>query len=216
MLAMGLSLSTDDFRRCAANPVPILLGFFCQYSILPLLAYTISRVGNLTPAFATGLILLGACPGGQASNVATFVARGDVALSVLMTTASTIAAAVMTPLLATLLAGQFIPVDAWGLAESTARLVLLPTVLGVALNELFPKAVAKIRPVMPLLALALTVVLCAVPVAQVAEVLRASGMAAVGPVVLLHGCGYLLGYVLPRVLGFNERTSRTVSIETGM
>ena len=216
MLSMGLSLSMEDFKKCASNPIPILLGFVCQYSVLPLLAFFISKVGNLSPAFATGLIVLGACPGGQASNVATFVARGDVALSVLMTTASTVAAAVMTPLLAGLLAGQFIPVDAWGLAESTARLVLLPTILGVGINELFPKAVAKIRPVMPLLALFLTVVLCAVPVAQVADVLRSSGMAAVGPVVLLHGFGYFLGYLLPRLLKFNERTARTVSIETGM
>ena len=144
------------------------------------------------------------------------MARGDVALSVLMTTASTVAAAVMTPALAALLAGQFIPVDAWGLAESTVRLVLAPTLAGVALNELFPKAVAKVRPFMPLLALLLTVVLCAVPVAHVAEVLKAVGGTAFWPVVGLHGFGYFLGYGLPRALGFTERVSRTVSIETGM
>jgi len=211
MLSMGLSLSMDDFKKCAANPVPIFLGFLCQYSILPVLAFIISKFMGLSPAFATGLIILGCCPGGQASNVATFVARGDVALSVLMTTASTVAAAVMTPTLATLLAGQFIPVDAWGLAESTARLVLLPTLAGVALNELFPRAVSVFRPAMPLLALALTVVLCAVPVAQVADVLRASGFAAVAPVVLLHACGYALGYSLPRVLGFGEPSYATRS-----
>lgn len=216
MLAMGLSLSMDDFKNCAANPIPILLGFVCQYSVLPLTAFAIAKIGNLPAAFATGLILLGSCPGGQASNVATFVARGDVALSVLMTTTSTVAAAVMTPLLCSLLAGQFIPVNAWGLAESTARLVLLPTLVGVALNELFPKVVAKIRPAMPLLALMLTVILCAVPVAQVADVLRTSASMAIGPVLVLHGCGYFLGYSLPRIFGFNERTSRTVSIETGM
>jgi hypothetical protein len=85
MLAMGLSLTKEDFRKCAANPVPILLGFVCQYSVLPLLAVAISKLMHLPAAFATGLILLGCCPGGQASNVATFVAHGDVALSVLMT-----------------------------------------------------------------------------------------------------------------------------------
>jgi BASS family bile acid:Na+ symporter len=165
---------------------------------------------------ATGLILLGCCPGGQASNVATFVARGDVALSVLMTTCSTVAAAVVTPLLAGLLAGQFVPVDSRALAESTVRLVLLPTLLGVGLNELFPRAVARVRPAMPLLALALTVVLCAVPVAQVAPTLRASGMAAAAPVAALHALGYGVGYALPRALRFGERVSRTVSIESGM
>jgi BASS family bile acid:Na+ symporter len=207
MLAMGLSLSTEDFRKCAANPVPILLGFVCQYSVLPALAFVIARALHLSPALSTGLILLGCCPGGQASNVATYVvrscmlvpgvalsvrsaaarritlpdpptappasqARGDVALSVLMTAFSTVAAVVMTPALTSALAGQFIPVDFWALAGSTVRLVLLPTLAGVALNELLPRPVAAVRPAMPLLALALTVVLCAVPVAQVADVLR--------------------------------------------
>lgn len=216
MLAMGLSLTTDDFKKCASKPIPILLGFLCQYCLLPLLAFTIARMMSLSPAMATGLILLGCCPGGQASNVATFVAGGDVALSVLMTTVSTLAASIMTPTLASALAGQFVPVDAWGLAISTMQLVLLPTLLGVGLNEFFPTVVSKIRPAMPLVALALTVVLCAVPVAQVADVLYRSGMVAVLPVVGLHFFGYLLGYLLPKLLGFNEKTSRTVSIETGM
>ncbi|EFN55282.1 hypothetical protein CHLNCDRAFT_134211 [Chlorella variabilis] len=213
---MGLSLTKEDFQKCAANPVPILLGFICQYSILPLLAVLISRVMNLPAAFATGLILLGCCPGGQASNVATYVANGDVALSVLMTAASTVAASVMTPTLTSLLAGAYIPVDALALFKSTVQLVLLPTVLGLLANEFFKKQVDVVRPLMPLLALALTVILCAVPVAQVADVLRASGLAACTPVILLHSFGYLLGYLLPRLLGFNEKTSRTVSLETGL
>lgn len=216
MLAMGLSLTKEDFKKCAANPVPILLGFVCQYSVLPLLAVAISKLMHLPAAFATGLILLGCCPGGQASNVATFVAHGDVALSVLMTAASTVAATVMTPTLTSLLAGAYIPVDGWALFKSTVQLVLLPTVLGLLANEYFKKQVDVVRPAMPLVALALTVILCAVPVAQVADVLRASGLAACGPVLLLHFFGYLLGYLLPRLLGFNEKTSRTVSIETGM
>lgn len=216
MLAMGLSLTKEDFVKCAASPVPILLGFVCQYSILPILAVVISKLMNLPAAFATGLILLGCCPGGQASNVATYVAQGDVALSVLMTAASTVAATVMTPTLTSWLAGAYIPVDGWALFKSTVELVLLPTVLGLLANEYFKKQVDVVRPVMPLVALALTVVLCAVPVAQVADVLRASGLSACTPVILLHSCGYLLGYMLPRLLGFNEKTSRTVSIETGM
>jgi BASS family bile acid:Na+ symporter len=96
------------------------------------------------------------------------------------------------------------------------QLVLLPTVLGLLANEYFKKQVDVVRPAMPLVALALTVILCAVPVAQVADVLRASGVAACGPVLLLHFFGYLLGYLMPRLLGFNEKTARTVSIETGM
>lgn len=216
MLSMGLSLSLDDFKKCAQQPIPILLGFFCQYSILPILAYTISHLMSLPPSLATGMIILGSCPGGQASNVATYVAHGSVSLSVLMTTVSTIAAAVMTPLLSTLLAGQYIPVNGLALAESTAKLVLLPTVAGVILNEMIPKKIDIIRPAMPLVALFLTVVLCAVPVAQVQKVLQLNGSAVIGPVVLLHSMGYLLGYLLPKSLKFSETISRTVSIETGM
>lgn len=216
MLSMGLNLTVEDVKKCTSAPIPIFLGFICQYSILPLLALSISHLLHLKPAFATGLIVLGCCPGGQASNVATFIANGDVALSVLMTTVSTIAASFMTPLLATLLAGQFIPVNAWALAESTMRLVLLPTCIGIAARELFPSAVERIRPGMPLVALILTVILCAVPVAQVQNVLQTNGLSMLGPVVALHGFGYLLGYLLPKTLGFPERTARTVSIETGM
>lgn len=216
MLAMGLSLSSEDFRKCAANPVPILMGFVCQFSIMPLLGLLISRVLNLNPAFSVGLILLGCCPGGQASNVATYVANGDVALSVLMTTASTLAASVMTPTLTSALAGAFIPVNAWDLARSTVSLVLIPTLAGVVLNELFHKQIDRIRPTLPLLALALTVVLCAVPVATVVDVLKSHGLAACLPVTLLHGFGYLFGYLMPRFFGFQERVARTVSIETGM
>lgn len=217
MLSMGLSLTLDDFRKCIQQPIPILLGFVCQYSVLPILAFSISRLMSLPPSVAIGMILLGSCPGGQASNVATFVARGNVSLSVLMTTVSTMGAAVMTPLLSTALAGRYVPIDGVGLALSTVQLVLIPTILGLMLNEYARKQVDVIRPIMPFVALFLTVVLCAVPVAQVQPLLAVSGAAVILPVVMLHGFGYLLGYLLPKVaFRMDERTSRTVSIETGM
>eukprot|EP00887_Chlorella_sp_A99_P007823 scaffold20.g7823.t1 len=263
MLSMGISLKTEEFKKAATRPAPILLGFACQYGIMPLVAFAISKLLHLHPAYATGLILLGCCPGGQASNVAAYVARGDLPVSLLMTTASTVAAAIMTPLLTSTLAGAFVPVSAWGLFVSTIKLVLVPTLAGLAINELFkkqarrrrsgdlppafsrprkagsgaatgmqraescppqralPLALARaqvdvVRPAMPLLALALTVVLCAVPVAQVAPVLRMQGLPAALPVFWLHSTAYLLGYFIPKWLGFNERIARTVSIESGM
>lgn len=149
-----------------------MCGFAVQYSVMPTLGYLVSRVLGLSPAFSVGLILLGSCPGGQASNLATYVANGDVALSVLMTAASTLCATFMTPLLCSVLAGQLVPVNAWSLAKSTIQLVFLPTVLGVIINEIAPKPVDVIRPIMPMLSLAITIFLCAVPVAQVAPILR--------------------------------------------
>ncbi|KFM23779.1 putative sodium-dependent transporter YocS [Auxenochlorella protothecoides] len=201
---------------CVSNPVPILCGFAAQYAIMPSLALAISRALGLSPGLSVGLILLGCCPGGQASNIATYVANGDVALSVIMTAASTLAATVMTPLLTSTLAGRFVPVSTAALAASTVKLVLLPTLAGVVLNETLPGLVGRVRPAMPLLAILLTVVLCATPVAQVAPLLALHGASACLPVLLLHTLGYFFGYLLPRVLGFGERTSRTVSIETGM
>lgn len=216
MLSMGLTLTVDDFKKCASNPGPILVGYFGQYCIKPLLGLLIARVLNLQPALATGLILVSCCPGGQASNVATYIAHGDVALSVLMTTASTVGAIFMTPLLTKLLAGALVPVDAVGLAMSTLQVVLIPTIVGVAANEMFPKFVKAITRVLPLVGVVLTTLLCASPVGQVSEVLKTMGPQLALPVALLHAFAFTLGYFMCKVLGFNEKTARTVSIETGM
>src|SRR5690606_38942292 len=113
---------------------------------MPLLAWGIATVLKLDTPFAVGLILVGCCPGGTASNLVTFLARGDVALSVVMTMCSTLTAVFMTPLLTHWLAGTFVAVDGWGLLASTAQVVLLPVALGVALNQFVPRAVARVTP----------------------------------------------------------------------
>nr|KJB83147.1 hypothetical protein B456_013G231400 [Gossypium raimondii] len=112
MLSMGLTLTFEDFRRCLRNPWTVGVGFLAQYLIKPMLGFAIATTLKLSAPLATGLILVSCCPGGQASNVATYISKGNVALSVLMTTCSTIGAIVMTPLLTKLLAGQLVPVKA--------------------------------------------------------------------------------------------------------
>jgi BASS family bile acid:Na+ symporter len=216
MLSMGLTLTFNDFKECMKNPVPIGVGYLAQYIIKPLLGYAIAQALGLSPALATGLILVSCCPGGQASNVATYIAHGNVALSVLMTTASTIGAIVMTPLLTKVLAGTLVPVDAAGLALSTFQVVLVPTVAGVLLNEYCKPVVSKIKPILPLIGVFLTTLLCASPVGQVSEILKASGSALIIPVGLLHAAAFSMGYFLCKGLKFSEKTARTVSIETGM
>ncbi|KAI7750806.1 hypothetical protein M8C21_019712 [Ambrosia artemisiifolia] len=139
MLSMGLTLTFEDFRRCLRNPWTVGVGFLAQYLIKPVLGFFIALTLKLSAPLATGLILVSCCPGGQASNVATYISKGNVALSVLMTTCSTIGAIIMTPLLTKLLAGQLVPVDAAGLAISTFQVVLVPTILGGA-QLLFPVA----------------------------------------------------------------------------
>lgn len=215
MLSMGLTLTFDDFRRCLRNPWTVGVGFLAQYLIKPVLGFFIAMTLKLSAPLATGLILVSCCPGGQASNVATYISKGNVALSVLMTTCSTIGAIIMTPLLTKLLAGQLVPVDAAGLAISTFQVVLVPTIVGVLANEFFPKFTSKIITVTPLIGVILTTLLCASPIGQVAEVLKTQGTQLILPVLALHAAAFAIGYWMSRI-SFGESTSRTISIECGM
>ncbi|XP_074303692.1 sodium/pyruvate cotransporter BASS2, chloroplastic [Silene latifolia] len=215
MLSMGLTLTFEDFRRCLRNPWTVGVGFLAQYMIKPMLGFVIALTLKLSAPLATGLILVSCCPGGQASNVATYISKGNVALSVLMTTCSTIGAIIMTPLLTKLLAGQLVPVDAAGLALSTFQVVLVPTIIGVLANEFFPKFTSKIITVTPLIGVILTTLLCASPIGQVADVLKTQGAQLILPVAILHAAAFALGYWISK-LSFGESTSRTISIECGM
>ncbi|KAL3745056.1 hypothetical protein ACJRO7_014204 [Eucalyptus globulus] len=215
MLSMGLTLTFEDFRRCLRNPWTVGVGFLAQYLIKPMLGFVLAMILKLSAPLATGLILVSCCPGGQASNVATYISKGNVALSVLMTTCSTIGAIVMTPLLTKLLAGQLVPVDAAGLAISTFQVVLVPTIVGVLANEFFPKFTSKIVTVTPLIGVILTTLLCASPIGQVADVLKTQGAQLLLPVALLHAIAFAIGYWISR-FSFGESTSRTISIECGM
>jgi bile acid:Na+ symporter, BASS family len=203
--------------QCLSNPIPIGVGYLCQYALKPILGFCIAKLLNLPPALATGLILVSCCPGGQASNVATYIANGNVALSVLMTTASTVGAIFMTPLLTKVFAGTLVPVDALSMAREIFQVVLVPTMVGVLANEYIPSIVKKITPVLPLVGVFLTTILCASPVGQVSNVLMTDGLGLILPVAVFHAMAFSLGYFICRGgLKFSERTSRTVSIETGM
>src|ERR1051326_6548546 len=146
MLGMGITLSVDDFRAVLKMPKAVAMGFVAQYTIMPLLGWAVAKGLALPTQFAVGLILVACCPGGTASNVVTYLAKGNVALSVLMTMCSTFGAIVMTPLLTKWLAGTYVPVDAWGLFVSTVQVVLLPLIIGLVLHHSAPKTVEFILP----------------------------------------------------------------------
>ena len=147
MLGMGVTLTLDDFRSVKTMPKPVMIGFVAQYTCMPLLGWGIGIMLGLPTEYAVGLVLVACCPGGTASNVVTFIAKADVCLSVVMTACSTLAAMVMTPLLTTSLVGTRVPVDAWGLFQSTVQVVFIPVALGVGLNRLWPSGVRKILPI---------------------------------------------------------------------
>ncbi|MBY0474008.1 MAG: bile acid:sodium symporter family protein [Nitrosomonas sp.] len=216
MLCMGLTLTFDDFRRIARMPKAVAIGFAVQYSIMPFLAYSIAYTLNLPDYFAVGLILVGCCPGGTASNLVTYIAKADVALSVVMTVCSTLAAVVLTPLLTQLFAGALVPVDSWLLFKQTLQVVILPVVLGILLNRWVPRLVQSVMPIAPLLSVLGVCVICAIVFAAHAESILSHGAELILAAALLHGSGFLVGYRLAKLLGFHPQTARTISIEVGM
>nr|GME09434.1 probable sodium/metabolite cotransporter BASS1, chloroplastic [Ipomoea batatas]GME13086.1 probable sodium/metabolite cotransporter BASS1, chloroplastic [Ipomoea batatas] len=216
MLGMGMTLTFDDLRSALAMPKELLSGFLLQYSIMPLSGFFVSKLLNLPSHYAAGLILVGCCPGGTASNIVTYIARGNVALSVLMTAASTLSAVVMTPFLTAKLAGQYVAVDAAGLFMSTLQVVLLPVLAGAFLNQYFQSLVKVVSPVMPPIAVATVAVLCGNAIAQSSSAILTSGLQVVLATTLLHSSGFFFGYFLSRMLGIDVSSSRTISIEVGM
>lgn len=216
MLCMGLTLTFDDFRRIAHMPKAVAVGFMAQYTIMPLLAWTIAYALNLPPHFAVGLILVGCCPGGTASNLVTYIAKADVTLSVVMTVCSTMAAVILTPLLTQLFAGTLIPVDSWMLFKQTLQVVIIPVILGVLLNRWAPQLVQRVIPVAPLLSVVGVCVVCAVIFAANSESILNHGSKLILAVALLHGGGFLLGYYFACFVGYQSQAARTISIEVGM
>lgn len=216
MLGMGITLTVEDFQAVMKMPHAVAAGFVAQYLIMPFLGWSVARLLRLDPPFAVGLILVACCPGGTASNVVTYIARANVALSVLMTMCSTFGAIVMTPLLTKWLAGAYVPVSALGLFLSTLKVVLAPLVLGLVLNRYAPRFVKFIMPVSPLISVLTITLICASIIGSSADNLKHSGGVLLLAVFLLHAGGFFLGYLFAWILRYDKINCRTISIEVGM
>ena len=216
MLGMGVGLTPADFVRVGRRPRAMLLGVLVQFLVMPALAAGIAAALHLPAPLAVGLILVGCCPGGTASNVVALIGRGDVALSVVMTTISTLAAVVLTPRLTQVLASQYVPVDGWALFLAVLQVVLLPVTVGVVLKRGLPGVAQRIEPVMPPLAVMAIVMIVSSIVGSQTAVLRQQGPVLILACLLLHGGGFLLGWLIPRLAGQSVQAQRTISIEVGM
>lgn len=216
MLGMGLTLQVEDFRRVLRCPAWVLTGVALQYTIMPFLGWALSDAYGLPAPLAVGLILVACCPGGTASNVISYLARVDVALSVTMTSITTLMAIAVTPLLTAWLAGSRIEVNAWGLFFSTLQVVLIPVAAGVLLNRLLPRFTRRILPAAPAVAvIAITLIVASIIGAGRCEIL-AAGPKLILAVFSLHAAGFLLGYIFSRLILRAEIPARTISIEVGM
>jgi BASS family bile acid:Na+ symporter len=183
---------------------------------MPLLGFGVASLTGLPTPFAVGVILVACCPGDTASNVVTYLAGGNVALSVLMTMCSTFAAVIATPLLTEALAGTRVPVPAWDLFLSTVQVVLLPVLLGLALHHGAPRRTRSLLPVSPLISVLVIALICASIVGSSGEVLKTSGLRLLLAVSLLHAGGFAFGYGFAWMLGMDAQVRRTVAIEVGM
>lgn len=216
MLGMGLTLSVADFKAVLKIPRAVAIGFGAQYLIMPFLGWSLAKLFQLEAGLAVGLILVACCPGGTASNVVTFLARANVALSVLMTMCSTFGAILLTPLLTKWLAGTYVPVNATALFVSTIQIVLVPMVLGVGLHHFIPRVVKTVLPVAPLVSVLVITLICASIIGSNATALKQSGGRLLSAVFLLHAIGFALGYLAARLFRLQENESRTIAIEVGM
>jgi BASS family bile acid:Na+ symporter len=216
MLGMGITLSMNDFKAVLKMPRAVGIGFGAHYAIMPFLGWSIAHLLKLETPFAVGLILVACCPCGTASNVVNYLARNNVALSVLMTLCSTLGAVVLMPLLTKWLAGKYVPVDAWGLFLSTIKIVLAPVIAGVLLNRYVPRMVKFVLPVSPLVSVLAITLICASIIGSSADKFKQCGGELILAVLLLHTGGFFLGYFASRLLRCDELTSRTISVEVGM
>lgn len=216
MFGMGLTLNLQDFKIVFSRPKDILIGCLAQFTIMPLLAWSLARMFSLDEALALGVVLVGCCPGGTASNVITYLAKGDLALSVGMTGVSTLLAPFLTPLLTWALAGKSINVDVTSMFLSILWVVILPIIIGLIVKGLWPKFTEKATDYLPAFSSIAIAMIVAIIIGANADKLIAGGFIIVLVVILHNICGLSLGYLIGRTLRLSEPKKRAISIEVGM
>ena len=216
MFGMGLTIKMDDFKRVFSRPKEILIGFVAQYTIMPVIAWILCQVMQLPTDLALGVILVGCCPGGTASNVITYIAGGDVALSVGMTITSTLAAPIVTPLLVYVLAGAWVEVSFWAMVLSVVKVILVPVLLGILLRTLAGDHVDKVSDVMPLISVVAIVMIIGGIVAINAEKILSCGVLVLGVVAIHNFCGMMLGLLAAKIFHVEYTRATAIAIEVGM
>ena len=216
MFGMGLTLKPNDLKIVFSRPRDVLIGVAAQFAIMPFLGYILTVIFSLPAELAIGVILVGTCPGGTSSNVITYLSKGDTALSVGITSTTTLMAPIVTPLLTYLYAGQNIDVDMLSMFLSILEVVAVPIALGFVINRFFGEFTAKAVEVLPLVSVAaITAIVAAVVSANSARLADAGLLILV--VVILHNlCGYALGYAVAKLAGMDTSRCRAVCIEVGM
>ena len=216
MFGMGLTIHMGDFQVVFSRPKEVIIGCVAQYTVMPLVAWILAVVFHLPQDLAIGVILVGCCPGGTASNVITYIAGGDVALSVGMTIVSTLAAPLMTPLLVYSLAGAWVEVSFWAMVLSVVKVILIPVLLGILLRSLFGKQIQKISDILPLISVVSIVMIISGIVANNAEKIVSCGVLILGVVMLHNLFGMGIGLLAAKLLKVEYSRTTAIAIAVGM
>ena len=216
MFGMGLTLSPRDFQVVFSMPKDVLTGCLAQFTVMPLMAWLLTKAFALPADLALGVILVGCCPGGTASNVITYLAKGDLALSVGMTATSTLLAPLLTPFLVWLMAGTFVNVDTLGMLLSIVYVVIAPIVVGFLIQHYLPEFTRRAVAYLPAFSSVVIAMVVAVVVGHNASRLLTGGLIVVLVVMLHNLSGLALGYAIGRLLGLSHDKRTSISIEVGM
>jgi len=216
MLGMGMTMTVDDFKGVLQSPKAVLIGVVAQFVVMPGLAFVLCKLFQLPPEIAVGVILVGCCPGGTASNVITYMAKGNVALSVACTSVSTLLAPVLTPAIFYLLASQWLKIDAASMFVSILQVVLLPIVVGLILRTWLKRQVESYIQVMPLVSVIAIVAIVAAIIGGSKAAILQSGLLILAVVILHNGLGYLLGFGAARFFKLPYADSKAIAVEVGM
>jgi BASS family bile acid:Na+ symporter len=216
MLCMGITLKPSDFKIVFSRPKNVIIGCIAQFTIMPLLAFLLTKIFNLPQEIAVGVILVGCCPGGTASNVITYLAKGDLALSVGMTAVSTLLAPLLTPVVCWLLAGTFVEVDIANMFLSIVQVVIVPIVIGFGIQVLFPNFTKRINEILPALSTIVIALIVGAVVSANAHQLKQVGLLVLLVVALHNVCGFALGFFIGKLLHLPFNKSVAISIEVGM
>jgi len=216
MLGMGLTMTLEDFKLVLTRPKDVLYGVILRYLIMPSVAFLIAKLLELPPSLAAGLILVGACPSGTASNVMTFIAKGDTALSVTISSVNTLLAPILTPFIFLYLAGTLLPINADALLVDILKIVLFPIVLGIIIRIFASKFVNRIIEMIPVVSVFSIIAIITIVVALSAAKLATVALIAFIAVALHNALGLGLGYGASRTVGMSHKKSKAVSFEIGM
>jgi BASS family bile acid:Na+ symporter len=216
MFGMGITLTIENFQYVLKKPKAIVVGISLQFLLMPLLGWLIAKYMHLPTEIAIGLILVGCCPGGTASNVICYLARGDLALSITLTSVSTLLATIMTPFLAWIYIGQAIAVPVWSMLLDIVKIVMVPVMLGVIINSVIGSSLKKVKSYFPLVSVISIIIIIAIIVGVNRDSITNTGLLVITAVIIHNLSGLFTGYWLTKLLGLSERDARTIAIEVGM